>query len=298
MEVFPHPRSYIYLITLLATVVAVCLLGITVYTRQVCIVCCLTWIIDISMFVCCINEISPVDHIIKAMNDFFKAISNKWYAASFSLLLILGISGLIAIDKSQLFVSSVTKLLNEVKVVENGNTLGSEDATVVINEYTDIQCPFCAFSNLFLNKLVKNYDNVKVIHHDFPLDSECNRIVKTQMHPNSCLYSQYVLAAKKQNKFWGLTNKLFRDRVENNKQELTEEKVLEYATELGMDAEQLKKDAYSDEIKKQLEKEINDAIDKGFNSTPSYIINGKEYKGLSYESLEKIVIDLGAVKKK
>ena len=78
-----------------------------------------------------------------------------------------------------------------------------------------------------------------------------------------------------------------------------EQKVLDYAKALGIDDEQLKKDAYSDEIKKQLEKEINDSIEKGINSTPTYIINEKEYHGLFvYSDLEKIVKDLGAVKRK
>ena len=299
MEVFPHPRSYIYLISLLATVVAVCLLGITAYTKQVCIVCCITWLIDISLFICCISKVSPIDHIINAMNDFFKAITNKWYAVSFSLILILFISVLNVVDKKQPFVPEVTRVMNELKDFQvTGNDLGSENAKVVINEYTDLQCPFCSYSNLLMNKIVKEYDNVRVIHHDFPLDVECNKKLTQQMHPNSCLYSQYVLAAKKQNKFWDLTNKLFRERFEENNKPLSEEKVLEYASELGIDTEQLKKDAYSDEIKKQLEKEVNDAIEKGFNGTPTYIIGDKQYSGLSYENLEKIVTDLGAVKRR
>ena len=302
MEVFPHPRAYIYLISLLATTVAVCLFLITVMTKQVCLVCCITWAIDISLFICCINNVSFFDHIINAMNDFFKAITNKWYAASFSLLLLLGISALIAIDKTQPFVPPFTKTLNELKKVvpeETGNTLGSNTAKVIINEYTDIQCPFCAYSNLMMNKIVQEYDNVKVVHHDFPLDMECNKILTRQMHENSCLYSRYLLAAKKQNRFWGLANKLFSNNLQENSQPLTEEKVLEYAAELGLDTQQLKKDAYSEGIKNKLEDEINDALEKGMNSTPSYVINGQEHQGLYiYSDLEKIVKDLGAVKKR
>ena len=108
-----------------------------------------------------------------------------------------------------------------------------------------------------------------------------------------------MLAAKKQNRFWGLTSKLFKNNLEENHQPLTEEKVLEYASELGLDTEQLKKDAYSEEIKNKLEDEINDALEKGMNSTPSYIVNGRDYNGLlRYSEWEKIVKDAGAVKKR
>ena len=140
-----------------------------------------------------------------------------------------------------------------------------------------------------VNKLVEDYDNVLVVHHDFPLDKACNPLLTVQMHTGSCLYSQYALAAKKQNKEWGLVNMMFK-----NNADLTEEKVLGYAKELGLDTNKLKKDAYSKEIKEQLSNEVETIVDMEINATPTYMINGKKYQGLmKYSDLVKIVKENG-----
>ena len=83
-----------------------------------------------------------------------------------------------------------------------------------------------------------------------------------------------------------------------NNADLTEEKVLEYAKELGLDVNKLKKDAYSKEIKEQLKDEIETIVNMDINATPTYIINGKKYSGLKYTDLIKVVKENGGVAKK
>ena len=101
------------------------------------------------------------------------------------------------------------------------------------------------------------------------------------------------MAAEKQGKKWGLISAMFA----NNK-ELSEEKVLELAQTLELNTDKLKKDAHSKEIQEKLKEEIQTTLDMKINATPTYIINGKRYEGIfKYPDLEKIVIELGAVKK-
>jgi len=267
----------------------------TVEIGKICIFCFVTYILNFALLFVSKPSKSFVDVVITTINDFIKAISNKIYAFAFIIVVILGISALIYVENSKVFFPPEKSVFSEeiknfkTKVV--GNELGSPDAIVVINEFTDIQCPFCAFSNAMMHKIVDDYDNVRVIHHDLPLDIECNPIMKQQMHQNSCLYAQYAMAAQKQGKKWGLISRMF----ENNK-ELSEDKVLGFAKELGLDVEQLKKDAYSAGIKKSLADEIQTTLDMKINATPTYIINGKRYEGIfKYPDLEKIVTDAGAV---
>ena len=55
---------------------------------------------------------------------------------------------------------------------------------------------------------------------------------------------------------------------------------------------------YSKEIKEKLKEEIQVTLDMKINATPTYLINGKRYEGIfKYPDLEKIVIELGAIKK-
>ncbi len=299
MEVFAHPKSYIFLMSLAMSIASVCFAIIsTSVIKTICIFCFVTYILNFILLFVSKPQKSFVDIIITTINDFMKAISNKAYAIAFFLVLAAGISAIIYLQDSKLFFppekSVFSQEIEEYKPAETGNNLGAVDAEVIINEFTDIQCPFCALSNTMMNKIVSEYDNIRVIHHDLPLDIECNPIMKQQMHENSCLYAQYGLAAKKQGKAWGLINLMF----ENNK-ELSEEKVLELAKGLGLDTAKLQKDAHSKAIKDELKEEITTSLDMKIFATPTYIINGKRHEGIfKYHELEKLVKESGATLKK
>ena len=298
LEVFEHPKTYIHLLSIALFLVDITLGYIsTMVIGKICLLCFITYAVTLVLVLVSKPSKSYVDMIITAINDFLKAISNMGYAIAFFAVVTLGVSALIYFEQTKFFAppeeSVFLQNIQDYETTQTGNTLGEEGAKVVINEFTDIQCPHCARSNKMVNKIAEDYDNVLVIHHDFPLDKECNRLLQVQMHPNSCLYSQYALAAKKQGKEWGLVNIMFK-----NNADLTEEKVLEYAKELGLDVNKLKKDAYSKEIKEQLKDEIETIIDMNIDATPTYIINGKKYSGLKYTDLIKIVKENGGVAKK
>ena len=299
LEVFEHPKSYIFLLTLLIFVADVVLAFIsTSVIEKICLLCFVTYFINFVLLIVSKPSKSIVDMIITSINDFMKAVSNKIYAIAFFLIVALGISSLVYFNNSKVFFPPENSIFSgdfkAFEPTETGNNLGDENAKVVINEFTDIQCPYCAMSNKMMNKVVNDYDDVRVIHHDFPLDRDCNPLLgENQMHPNSCLYAQYAIAAKKQNKGWGLINAMFK-----NNEDLSEEKVLELAKNLGLDTNKLKKDANSKEVKEQLKNEIETIIDMKVNATPTYMINGKKYEGIfKYPELVKIIKENGGVEK-
>ncbi|MDD3594750.1 MAG: vitamin K epoxide reductase family protein [Candidatus Gastranaerophilales bacterium] len=298
MKIFKNPVSYIFVLSIFGIFFSIYLGYIMmVKIQKICLLCDVLYIVNILLFIVSKNRTPIIDHIITSINDFLKAISEKAYAIAVVLVAILGLSALIVINKVELFVppekSIFSKDIIQFQATTLENDLGSPDAAVIINEFTDVQCPFCAISNKMMHKIVDEYDNVRVLHHDLPLDTACNPSMTNQMHKNSCLYAQYALAAKKQGKYWGLLTKMF----ENNTS-LTEDKVLEYAKELGLDTKQLKKDAYSKEVKEQLKEDIETTLDMKIYATPTYSINGKKYEGVfQYNELEKLVKELGAKKK-
>ncbi len=299
MEVFQHPKSYIFLMSLVMSLASIVFAYIsTSIIGKVCIFCFVTYILNFILLFVSKPAKSFVDIIITTINDFIKAISNKIYAIAFFLIVAAGISAIIYLENSKIFFppekSVFSQDLKNYETTEISNNLGPVDAKVIINEFTDIQCPFCALSNTMMHKIVDEYDNVRVIHHDLPLDKACNPLLKQQMHENSCLYAQYGIAAGKQGKKWGLINAMFK-----NNTDLSEEKVMELAKELDLNLEKLKKDANSDIVKKELQDEIETTLDMKIYATPTYIINGKRYEGIfKYIDLEKIVTEGGATLKK
>lgn len=96
----------------------------------------------------------------------------------------------------------------------------------------------------------------------------------------------------KQNKLWDLNIFMF------DKENLTEEELLKGAKSLGINAEQLKIDAHSEEAAKQLEKEIDDATKLGIDGTPAIRINLETHIGIEpYEDLKARLIKAGAKKR-
>ena len=79
-----------------------------------------------------------------------------------------------------------------------------------------------------------------------------------------------------------------------------EQSILENAKSIkGLDIEQLKKDAYSEETLKELKREINEANAIGIDGTPAIRINMETKVGIMpYEELKQKLIKAGAVERK
>lgn len=300
LEVFRRPASYIFCLSVLALMMSVYLAWVSFEViNKICLLCMVTYVIDLGLLLVSKVKVSLVDHIINSIEDLVKGLSNKWYAVSAFLVVLVGLVSLFTINSLEVFTPPKDTALNNMEQFKSnknpatGNVLGVQGGKVLIEEYTDIQCPHCARSNAMMHKLVKDMDGVEVVHHDFPLDKECNPLLKSDMHVNSCLYARYLHAAKNQNKMWDLATPMF-----DNNSALTEEKVLEYAKNVGLDVDKLKKDAYSEETVNALKQELEQNIQKGIIATPTYIINGQKQEGImTYTKLLETVEKLGATPK-
>lgn len=150
-------------------------------------------------------------------------------------------------------------------------------------EYSDFQCPACAYFSPILEKLSKDLDGkVKIVYRHFPLPQ----------HKNAKIAAYTAEAAGAQGKFFEMAAKIFEDQKdweglsENNAKNLFKES----ASELGLNMEQFEKDRESGEIKDSVEKDLSDGRTLGINSTPTFYLNGKKMQNLtSYDAFKKAV---------
>lgn len=120
-----------------------------------------------------------------------------------------------------------------------------------------------------MDDILKKYPNdVKVVVKNFPLS----------FHKQARRAAQYALAADRQGKFKELYHAIFEDfrKLKSN-----EDYPLELAAELGIDVEQLKKDADDPEIDAQIQKEFDQLRNSGIPrmSVPKFLVAGKEPTG-------------------
>ena len=166
----------------------------------------------------------------------------------------------------------------------NGNILGNKNGKIKVNLYSDFVCPICYSYNIMLHKLAKENKEIQIIHHNFPLDTECNKYMEHQMHHGACRMARYAIAAENQNNYWGMTNLLYEKQPKND------EEAIELAKTIGLDIAKFKKDIYAPQTRAKINKEIDDAIALGLDGTPNIVINENKYFGAkAYFELKDII---------
>lgn len=303
LEVFEHPQSYICALGLISFIISMLLASLSIFEiHKVCVLCFFTYFLNLLIAMVARphdeNFLIPVK---TSFVDFINALKTKAYAIAFSVLVIIAVCFLTYTTVSNVLTPQVKKhneLQQYTKMKNNdfkvsGNILGDKNAKVVVHEYTDYQCPFCFVLNTMLHRAVSELSDVKVIHHNLPLDKACNKYMPGQMHEGSCLLAMYSIAAGEQGKYWDMNTMLF------DKELKTEDEILSGAKKIGLNTEKLKKDAHSPEVAQKLQQEIELANDLGIDGTPAIQINMETHVGIEpYEDLKARLIKAGAKERK
>lgn len=82
-----------------------------------------------------------------------------------------------------------------------------------------------------------------------------------------------------------------RDLIFANQREMSKEKYIQYATELGLDVERFKKDMESADVKKLVDTDSKQAASLGLTGTPGFFINGRYLRGAKPFADFKALID-------
>jgi len=110
----------------------------------------------------------------------------------------------------------------------------------------------------------------------FPLES----------HSQAAFAAQAALAAHAQGKFWPLHDKLFA-----NAKEISKEKVLVWAKELGLDMTRFAADLNSGKYRAKVDADAIEGVGAGVQGTPSFFLNGRHYRGRMEIDEVKPVLD-------
>ncbi|MFN3198396.1 MAG: DsbA family protein [Bradymonadia bacterium] len=140
---------------------------------------------------------------------------------------------------------------------------GADNGRVVIVEYADFECPFCGIMSRVLSDIVKAHPkDVTVYFKHFPLP----------MHPYGEKASKAAVAAGLQGQFWPMHDLIF-----EHQGMLNDQKFVELAGKLGLNAERFKVDMASPAVAQIIERDRNEGIKNQLTGTPTIYINGKLY---------------------
>lgn len=155
--------------------------------------------------------------------------------------------------------------------------VGPADAPITIVEFSDFQCPFCGRVVGTMKEVEKEYgEKVRLVFKHLPL----------AMHSKAPQAHAASVAAANQGRFWEMHDLIF-----SNQRELSKEKYMEYAKQLGLDVDRFEKDMESPETKKRIDSDVAEATRLGVTGTPGFFINGKFTSGAKPFSEFKRMID-------
>ncbi len=164
------------------------------------------------------------------------------------------------------------------RLVDDDPSIGPVDAPVTIVEFSDFQCPYCASAASVVHQIIDAYgDQVRVVYRDFPL---------TSIHPHAQKAAEAAQCANDQGRFWE-----FHDIIFANQAAMAVDNLKQYAKDLGMDSdtfdECLDSGKYTDEVLK----DIQDGVNAGVSSTPTFFVNTEMVVGAKPFSAFQQIID-------
>lgn len=158
-------------------------------------------------------------------------------------------------------------------VIRDSPTTGASDLKVVLLEFSDFQCPYCAQAHKTIQQFMsKHADEVTLVYKHFPL---------TPIHPEAMPAAKAAWAAFQQGKFWEYEDALFsqQDKLGNSLYVAT-------AKSLNLDLEKFEQDRANAD--RAIEEDIQLAQTLGLSGTPFFVINGEAFSGdVKLSDLEK-----------
>ena len=302
LEVFKNPMSYVSTLGTVAFACSMVLAGLSVFKiHKLCILCFITYFID--LFIALVASSGEFKKLVEAFKTTFVDFiaGAKQYTKTFVVLVIMATAFLVYSGTTYNFVPHVKKQKAILKYRDikfnpyrvKGNVLGAEDGDVVIELYSDYVCPICYMENIMLHEAVKDFSNIKIVHHNVPFDKECNPYISINMHPNACFMAKGAIAAGKQGNYWEMSSLLYENQPKNIEQ------MLKLAAQLGFDKDKFINDLESEATANEIEVELKKSDDLQIDSTPTIFINGDEIVGIKpYYELKDILVEHGAKPRK
>jgi protein-disulfide isomerase len=132
---------------------------------------------------------------------------------------------------------------------------------MLVIEYGDLECPYCAMADALLAPL-----SVRRVFRHFPVVSK---------HPRARVLAMAAEAAALQGRFWE-----FHDSIYADQGRLDPPHLWDRARRLGLDLDRFDDDRRSESAAERVERDFRSGIRAGVVSTPTLFAGGKAYAGV------------------
>ena len=161
--------------------------------------------------------------------------------------------------------TSYQEYSGSISVTEDTPVLGSlQEANVIIVEFTDFQCPYCATALTQINQIIKENPDIALIHKDYPL----------VFHTDARLAAVAGKCAFRQGEFWEYAKKLFL-----NQENLKFDNLQKVASGIGLDSDQFTMCLNAKQTQESVQLDLDEGIGNKIDGTPMYLIGRFTHEG-------------------
>ena len=274
--------SLLFAVSLLGIVIDVILLIISIsQIGTVCILCAITYVVTISIFVLAYlqaKSYSGEEGIMSQVKlTVGKNITTNFLNYTIAVLLFFAHEP--DPESNKVYLQTKIEAFDKrpaVKIdLSQAPSVGSPNAKITIVKYADFNCGHCMHTSHIISQLLADFPNdIKVYYKNFPLDGTCNPLVQRKdPSASSCIAASAALCANKQGKFKEVYNGLYNDNENGVRHTISS--VKEIANKAGANMQQLQACMGSTEIQNFILAEVKEGEVLNIQSTPSLYINNK-----------------------
>jgi protein-disulfide isomerase len=169
----------------------------------------------------------------------------------------------------------------------DGPALGAANPSILIVDFSDLECPHCKSAHPKLEKLVTDFPQVKLIFEQFPLPAS--------LHPWAMKAAQYADCAGRSSKdnqvFWKYVDMIFENQGAIAAA-TAEDQLKGFAAAVGLDGQKIASCTTTLETEAHVKKSMDLGQSLDVNQTPTVFINGRRVLGpadIPYEQLKALV---------
>lgn len=149
--------------------------------------------------------------------------------------------------------------------IRSANALGPANAPVLIEFFSDLQCPQCARYEPMVKTVRAEFgDKTRMVLRHFPLTA----------HEHALPASWAAEAAANQGKFWEMAESLYKTQWMWARAPAPRAIFIDQAKQLGLDVDKFQKDMDSSDVHERISADQTHAQSAGVKTAPSVVING------------------------
>ncbi|MBE3086294.1 MAG: thioredoxin domain-containing protein [Bacteroidetes bacterium] len=152
--------------------------------------------------------------------------------------------------------SSRREFSGAISVQDSPTINDADNAKVVVVEFSDFECPFCAKASQTVSQLQKDRNMVLFVHKDFPL----------KYHTQAENAAVAARCAGEQNKFWEYYQLIYSEAS------FSEESYIDYAGKVGVDIQSFKTCLEDPEQLNRVKQDFEEGIKLKIDKVPLFIV--------------------------